>query len=330
MRTRSDQAEQLAGLPRADRTRLEPCVIQQISVARHDRLGARLSRQRDQVVVLGVAKGRLDPTGSSTIVPASAIPATISTSSASLTRLGSRACAAPRSISLSSPGQAIGSKRAPRQIGIQEAGRASPCGSTLPDASVLASITRRLNRSPAARTPSPAHFARRLDGFSLDLFGAHPREALLRPGARFPAELYAGGALQQLAVALRGPSLSQPLQQRAVDLDVDGRRGHGGDGSAQIPDDLCAFNRPAYCDAPRTTAKRLSPRPSPFRLRSVEPAEASTTGASRAKAEHGKDAGSPRSSATWATEDAAGRRLAAASAGGGAPEWVSPSEEAPA
>ena len=43
----------------------------------------------------------------------------------------------------------------------------------------------------------------------------------------------------------------------------------------------------------------------------------------RAKGEHGKDAGRVSSSATYPTEDAARRRLAAVSAGGGAPERTS-------
>ena len=43
----------------------------------------------------------------------------------------------------------------------------------------------------------------------------------------------------------------------------------------------------------------------------------------RAKGEHGKDAGRVSSSATYPTEDKARRRLAAASAGGGAPERTS-------
>ena len=43
----------------------------------------------------------------------------------------------------------------------------------------------------------------------------------------------------------------------------------------------------------------------------------------RAKTKHGQDAGSPRSSATRATEDAAVRRFAAVGCGGGAPERTS-------
>jgi hypothetical protein len=74
----SDQPEQLTGFPWAECRRLQAGMAQQVAVAADDCLGACLSGKSDEVVILGIAQDCLYLDGSSSTVPASAIPAKMS------------------------------------------------------------------------------------------------------------------------------------------------------------------------------------------------------------------------------------------------------------